>query len=184
MSVITPARRHNRAKKNTVSIPLISMFHQIQLPATPWAKTRPVTTSGVSAAKVVATMLAPANDADRAVAPQLLAGLEGWALGDGGYWSPALRAELAADGLDLIAPARGKAAKAAPWPPWLVQTRRRIETVLSQLTERYHAKQIRARDEWHLAARWARKFVSHTIAVLFCQRAGLSALGFAQLVRA
>jgi hypothetical protein len=52
------------------------------------------------------------------------------------------------------------------------------------LTERYHAKQTRARDEWHLAARWARKFVSHTIAVLFCQRAGHSALAFAQLLRA
>ena len=44
---------------------------------------------------------------DRAVAPQLLDGLKGWALGDGGYWSPVLRAELAADGLDLIAPPRG-----------------------------------------------------------------------------
>jgi hypothetical protein len=57
---------------------------------------------------ITAATLAPANEADRAVAPQLLAGLEGWALGDGGYWSPALRAELAAQGLDLIAPARGK----------------------------------------------------------------------------
>ena len=133
---------------------------------------------------ITAATLAPANDADRAVAPQLLAGVRGWALGDGGYWSPALRAELAAGGLDLIAPARGKAAEAARWPAWLVQTRRRIETVLSQLTERYHAKRIRARDPWHLAARWARKFVSHTVAVLFCQRAGLSPLAFAQLVRA
>lgn len=133
---------------------------------------------------ITAATLAPANEADRAVAPQLLAGREGRALGDGGYWSPAPRAELAADGLDLIAPARGKAAQVAPWPAWPVQTRRRIETVLSQLTERYHAKQTRARDEWHLAARWARKFVSHTIAVLFCQRARLSPLAFAQLVRA
>src|ERR671928_479179 len=37
--------------------------------------------------------LAPANEADRAVAPQLLAGLAGWALGDKGCRSPALRAE-------------------------------------------------------------------------------------------
>src|SRR4030095_3671779 len=43
---------------------------------------------------ITAATLAPANDADRAVAPQLLASLEGWALGDGGYWSPALRAAL------------------------------------------------------------------------------------------
>jgi hypothetical protein len=132
---------------------------------------------------ITAAALAPANDADRAVAPQLLAGLEGWALGDSGYWSPALRAELAAEGLALLARPRGKAAQAAPWPAWLVQARRRIETVLSQLAERYHAKRIRARDPWHLAARWLRKLLSHTLAVLLCQRAGLSPLAFAQLLR-
>src|SRR5438067_727803 len=37
------------------------MFHHNQLPATPCADTRPVTTSGVSAANVVATIDAPAS---------------------------------------------------------------------------------------------------------------------------
>src|SRR5918912_1302268 len=80
---------------------------------------------------IAAATLAPANEADLAVAPQLLTGLVGWALGDEGYRSPALRAELAPGGLDLIAPPRGKNAGAARWPPRLVQTRRRIETVLA-----------------------------------------------------
>ena len=44
-----------------MSIPLITKFHQIQLPATPFVATRPVTTSGVSAANVVATIAAPAS---------------------------------------------------------------------------------------------------------------------------
>src|ERR1051325_7403642 len=61
MSVITLARRQSRAKKNTVSIPLIAKHHHSQLPATPFAATMPVTTSGVSAAKVVATIDAPAS---------------------------------------------------------------------------------------------------------------------------
>src|SRR4051794_38774808 len=61
---------------------------------------------------ITAAALAPANEADLAVAPQLLAGLAGWALGDEGYWSPVTRVELAADGLDLIAPPRGKSAGA------------------------------------------------------------------------
>src|SRR5919199_2001201 len=128
---------------------------------------------------ITAATLAPANEADRAVAPQLLAGLTGWALGDKGYWSPALRAELAPAGLDLIAPRRGKGSGTSRWPAWLVQTRRRIETVLSQLTERFHAKRTRARDEWHLMARWLRKLASHTLAVLLCQRAGFDPLAFA-----
>jgi hypothetical protein len=126
--------------------------------------------------------LAPANEADRAVAPQLLAGLAGWALGDKGYWSPSLRAELAPGGLDLIAPPRGKSPGANRWPAWLVQARRRIETVLGQLTERFHAKRVRARDEWHLMARWLRKLASHTLAVLLCQQAGLAPLSFELLL--
>ena len=58
---MTSARRHRRAKKNTVSMPLMTKFHQSQLPATPLVATSPVTTSGVSAAKVVATMAVPAS---------------------------------------------------------------------------------------------------------------------------
>jgi hypothetical protein len=131
---------------------------------------------------ITAATLAPANEADRAVAPQLLAGLTGWALGDKGYWSPSLRAELAPGGLDLVAPPRGKSAGARRWPAWLVQARRRIETVLGQLTERFHAKRTRARDEWHLMARWLRKLASHTVAVLLCQWAGLDPLVFDQLL--
>src|ERR1043166_3735245 len=61
MSVMTCALRHRRAKKNTVSMPLIKKHHQSQLPATPWEYTSPVTTRGVSAANVVATIEAPAS---------------------------------------------------------------------------------------------------------------------------
>jgi len=62
-----------------------------------------------------------------------------------------------------------------------VQTRRRIEAVLTQLTERYHAKRMWARDVWHLMVRWLRKLVSDTVALLLCQRSGLSSLAFALL---
>src|SRR3954470_9525910 len=56
-----PARRHRRAKKNTVSIQPKAALHQIQLPAMPFRATRPATASGVSAAKVVATIDVPAS---------------------------------------------------------------------------------------------------------------------------
>ena len=56
-----PARRHKRAKKNTVSMLPSAAFHQIQLPAIPSRATRPVTANGVSAAKVVATIDVPAS---------------------------------------------------------------------------------------------------------------------------
>src|SRR5438270_10332598 len=60
-SVRISARRQWRAKKNTVSIPLRHELHQIQLPAMPWVATTPETNSGVSAAKVVATIEVPAS---------------------------------------------------------------------------------------------------------------------------
>src|SRR5690349_24866966 len=87
---------------------------------------------------IAAATLAPANEADRAVAPQLLAGLTGWALGDKGYWSPALRAELARGGPDRSAPPRRKNPGADRWPAWRVQARRRTETVLGQLAQPLH----------------------------------------------
>ena len=59
-SVSTPARRQRRAKKNTVSIPLKSSDHHSQLPAMPNWAVSPVTASGVSAEKVVATIDVPA----------------------------------------------------------------------------------------------------------------------------
>jgi hypothetical protein len=138
---------------------------------------------------VVAAALAPANQADLAVAPQLLADLRGgWALGDGGYWSPALQADLAAAGLRLLAPPRRKTAagvvRKARQPAWLVRVRRRVETVLGQLAGRFNAKCVRARDQWHLVGRTLRVFLAHTIGVLLCQRQGLPHLALAKLLTA
>lgn len=69
-----------------------------------------------------------------------------------------------------------------PWPHWLVQKRRRVETVLAQLVERYSSKRTWARDLWHLSSRWLRKVLSHTMAMLLCQQHGLGPLSFQQLV--
>ncbi len=57
----TPARRHNREKKKTVRTLEKAPFHHNQFPATPYFATNPDTASGVSAAKVVATIEVPAS---------------------------------------------------------------------------------------------------------------------------
>jgi hypothetical protein len=69
-----------------------------------------------------------------------------------------------------------------PWPRWLSHKRYLIDTVFSQLTERFHAKRVWARDTWHFLSRWLRKILSHTVAVLFCQQLDLSPLHFAELI--
>ena len=47
----------------------------------------------------------------------------------------------------------------------LVKTRRLIETVIGQLTERFCFETVRARDLWHLTSRINRKLLAHTVAL-------------------
>jgi hypothetical protein len=131
---------------------------------------------------VVDGRLAPANLSDLAMAEDLLANVTGWVLADRSYGSPRLATQLADQGGWLGAPPRGTRRSRQRPPPWLTGKRRRVETVIGQLTGRYHLKQVWARDGWHLWSRWQRKLLSHTIAVLLCQRAGLGSLRFADLV--
>lgn len=126
--------------------------------------------------------LAPANLHDLEAAKDLLDRRQGWALGDRNYWSPSVTESLHQQGVWLIAPYKSAKRDKRPWPRWLVQTRRRIETVIGQLVERYHAKKIWARDAWHLLSRWLRKILSHTFAVYLCQQEGFVPLRFAELV--
>ena len=131
---------------------------------------------------IVEVDLAPANVHDLSLAEELLEDAEGWALGDRNYWSPELAERLGEEGLSLLAPYKSKKREEKPRPRWLAQKRRRIETVISQITERYRAKRVWARDRWHLTSRWLRKVLSHTMAVYFCQQVGLSPLRFAELL--
>lgn len=48
---------------------------------------------------------------------------------------------------------------------WMVSQRRLIETVVGQLTERFHIEKIRARDLWHKASRFWRKILAHTVCI-------------------
>jgi hypothetical protein len=135
---------------------------------------------------IVDADLAPADAHDLRMAGELLEGAKGWALGDRNYWSPFVMDELKAKGLELLAPyktkEKEKKGEKKPWPRTLMQKRRRIETVISQLVERYRARKVWARDRWHLCNRWLRKLLSHTFAVYFCQEVDLPPLRFAQLV--
>jgi Transposase DDE domain len=131
---------------------------------------------------IVDGRLAPANVSDLAMGQELLVGVAGWVLADRNYGSPRLAEQLTAQGGWLVAPPRGQRRSQQRPPPRLVGKRRRVETVIGQLVARYHLKQVWARDGWHLWSRWLRKLLSHTVAVLLCQRVGLSPLRFAHLV--
>jgi hypothetical protein len=131
---------------------------------------------------IVGLHLSPAHVHELPVAERLLERAQGWALGDRNYWSPVLSAKLAAQGLQLLAPYRSAKREKKRWPLFLVQKRRRIETVIGQLVERFHAKRVWARDAWHFFSRWLRKVMAHTLFVRLCQQQELLPLRFAELV--
>jgi len=61
---------------------------------------------------------------------------------------------------------------------WLISTRRLVETVIGQLTERLHIEKIRARKLWYLTNRIARKVLAHTIAIFINKQLGNPPLQF------
>ena len=128
-------------------------------------------------------VLAPANEQDINVMPEVVEDWIGTAIGDRNYWSPILKEELARKGIELIAPFKLKSKD--PWPEtskFINHIRYIIETVFSQLTERYHIKKVWARDRWHLLSRLYRKVLSHTLAFLVNQKIGNSPLEFEKLL--
>lgn len=136
---------------------------------------------------VVHTAIAPANEHDTTVAPEVLEGgptrgnprdASRTVLGDTAYRSKRLNASLS-ETIELETPPRSDE---ATWPIQRIQVRRRVETVISQLCERFNAKRVWARDRWHLTVRWMRKVCSHTMGMLMCYRHGHSPLQFAELL--
>lgn len=71
-------------------------------------------------------------------------------------------------------------------PPALLKAcrrlRKRVETVGSQLTERFAVEHIRVRDLWHFQHRLIRKILAHTVGVFLNLQAGRRPLDLAGLV--
>ena len=122
-------------------------------------------------------------------AERLLEGIgRGWVLADRNYWSPLLREQLhEVEGGPMLM-ARFKRnnetekRRGLVWPRWLSAKRQKIETIFSQLVERFNMKRVRTRDAWHFSSRFLRKLLSHTMAVVFCRRERLAPTRFCELL--
>ena len=130
-----------------------------------------------------------ADTHDLHLAERLLEGMgRGWVLADRNYWSPLLREQIHdyEGGPTLMARFKRKneteKERGLRWPRWLSAKRQKIETIFSQLVERYKMKVVRARDSWHFCSRFLRKVLSHTMAVVFCRREGVSPTRFWELI--
>lgn len=116
---------------------------------------------------ITAFTLLPANRDEREGLWDLVAGITGLLGGDKGYVSAPLREALALEGINLQTELRANMRDDRPpaWVHHLRSVRQLIETVIGQLSERFHIQRVRARDLWHLTSRLARKLLAHTVAV-------------------
>ena len=127
--------------------------------------------------------VAPANAHELSLLPEIAEFTSGLIVGDRNYHSPKSRQELACMGIELLAPYSSK--KRDPNPKrsaFLSRLRYRIDTVFSQLTERYSVKRVWARDLWHLTSRLLRKVLSHTVAFLLNHQVGNPPLQLSKLL--
>jgi Transposase DDE domain len=138
---------------------------------------------------IVRANVCAANVHDLRQAERLLAGMgDGWVLADRNYWSETVAEQLSEHdgGPTLLARFKRKGKteleRGLVWPRWLSAKRQKIETVFSQLVERYRLKVVWARDSWHFSSRFVRKILSHTMAVMFCCREGVSPTRFSELL--
>lgn len=138
---------------------------------------------------IVRAEVCGANVHDLHLAERLLEGMgRGLVLADRNYWSPTTREQLhdREEGPMLLARFKRKGQteieRGLVWPRWLSKKRQKIETIFSQLVERYKMKVVWARDTWHFCSRFLRKILSHTMAVIFCRREGIPPTRFSELL--
>lgn len=105
-------------------------------------------------------------------------------IGDKGFIRPLLKEELAQQGIDLQTPLRKNMKDDRPktFVHQLMKTRRLVETVIGQLTDRFHIEKVRARDCLHLSNRFIRKILAHTLGTFLNRILGNPILHFDDLV--
>lgn len=116
---------------------------------------------------VVGMTITAANVDERDSAYDLVSGIEGLLLGDKGFIRPQFKADCEALGIDLQTPLRQNMTEQRPgwWLQLLRRLRKRIETVISQLEQRFGLAKTRARDVWHLTNQVTRKLLAQTLGV-------------------
>jgi len=116
---------------------------------------------------ITAATFTGANVDERDVCPELVESIKGLLLGDKGFIRPELQSDLKEQGIYLQTPLRDNMIEERPksFLKWMMGTRRLVETVIGQLTERFHIEKVRARDMWHQFSRFYRKLLAHTVSI-------------------
>ena len=134
----------------------------------------------------VALQLTPANSDERDAAYDFLDKISGMLIGDKGYIRPEFKSDCQALGIDLQTPVRRNMKDSRP--KWFVKLilriRRRIETVIGQLSKYFDIESCGCRDMWHLTSRMARKMLAFTVGNYMNIQAGKEPMQFESLISA
>lgn len=135
---------------------------------------------------IVQAVLLPARPHDSQLREVLLAGMPAGAtaLADKAFLDEAEQIRLHDQhGLLLLTPLRtGMKPTGFELPTLAKGIRQLIETVNSQLVERFKVQNLRVRKGWTLLSKWYRKILAHTVCVFLNLQLGRNPLDFAGLV--
>lgn len=117
---------------------------------------------------------------------ELLEGAFGLVAADKGFIDKGRQATLDRQGITLVTPPRSNSKTPSTFSKTLLSKcayfRKRVETIGSQLCDRFGLHELRVRDLWHLVHRLTRKVLSHTVAVCFNLQQGREPLDFDSLI--
>lgn len=134
---------------------------------------------------ITGATVTPANIDERESLWDLVDGIKGTIIADKGLIGSDYKKELFQyTGIDLQTAVRSNMAenRSKEFIKLLVSTRRLVETVIGQLTDRFQIEKVRARKLWYLTNRIARKILSHTICVFINKKIGNPPLQFELLI--
>ena len=136
---------------------------------------------------ITAATVTQANIDERESLWDLVEGIQGMIIADKGLIGAEYQEELHQyTGIRLQTALRANMTetRSPSFISWLKSTRRLVETVIGQLTERFNIEKVRARKLWYLSNRIARKLLSHTICVTINKMLGNAPLQFELLIQA
>ena len=137
--------------------------------------------------QIVGYTLTSASVDERDALWDMAKAIRGVLFGDKGYIRPLLKTELAAqEEIWLETPLRKNMVDTRDrlYVKCMNKVRRRIETVIGQLSEHFGIERVWARDLWHLTNRLTRKFLAHTVGVYFNRMQGHEPMQLEHLITA
>ncbi len=134
---------------------------------------------------IVRFALASANIDERKMMSNWIDSIEGVILADKGYIGEDFQENLRENNIELMTTKRKnmKETRLKKELKEITRKRRLVETVISQLTERFNIAKVWARDLGHLVNRVIRKLLSHTLAVKINLESGKDLLQFEKIIK-